>query len=259
MSFYSENFSFDGIGNREMGVMLVSFDDGVLKDCGVKYKETIQQEVTRNNSFYYSESMELEPITLSIVRVDDNGVPMTWDRDSRMHIIDWMVKQEFCPFVSEDDTSIVYYFRCVEYTKKFNASGEGVIELVMQPEDSYVYTPVVDYKYRVNGSKVININCLDNVNDKYYPKMEIIQFDKDCSDVSIRNTTIGNDAFVIKNLKENENVEIDHLLKSVDSNIELFKLKDTNRKWLYLKRGQNEFEITGDCDIRFTVQYALKV
>lgn len=259
MSFYSGNFSFNDIYNHEMGVYLVSLDDDVLMDYGIKYKEGLKTESSRNNQFYYSETSEVETITITLGLADKFKNPKTWTIDERRKIIDWMVTDKFCKFVSEDDTSICYYFKCVEYTKKFNSQGYGFIEFVMQPESQYAYTPVIEKVYKVNGEKEIIIENIDNVNKKYYPKIDIIQFSDSKQQISITNKSTNNKEFTLDNIEKYERVEVDHMLKSVLSNKNVFRLKDTNRSWIYLKRGANSIVLKGNCEFRIITQYQLKI
>lgn len=259
MSFYSENFYLNDVSNIDMGVVLVSMNSDVLMDYGIKYKESLQVEMSRNNHFYYSQNAEVDTFTLTVALVDRFGNPKEWTIDDRTRIVDWFVTKDFIPFISCDDNTLIYYLKCVEYTKKFNAIGQGVMEFVMQPESKYVHTPITHHTYVIKGERDINIKCLDNVNDRYYPKMEIIQLDKGKQSIEISNLTFRSDSFIVNNLMENERVEIDHLLKSINSNMETYKLKDINRKWFYLKRGLNKIRIKGNCEIRITVQFQLKV
>lgn len=259
MSFYSANFIFDDISNTDMGVILVNMESDVLMEYGIKYKENLQVEMSNNNYFYYSQNSEIDTINLTLALVDEHQHPKIWTLEDRKKIIDWIVTKEFVPFISEDDKSVIYYLKCVEYTKKFNSVGQGVIEFIMQPESQYAYTPILNYTYSINEEREFEINCLDNVNEKYHPTMEIIQFDKNQKDVIIYNETLQLEPFIIKNLKENERVVIDHLLKSINSNIEMYKLKDINRKWIYFKKGINKIKVNGNCIIKITVQFPIKV
>lgn len=259
MSFYSEKFLFNDISNEEMGVILVTMQSDVLMEYGIKYKEPLGVDMSKVNHFYYSQNTEIEPITITLALVDINGNPTVWTREDKRKVIDWFVTDTFCPFVSGDDPAVLYYLKCIEYNRKFNSNGQGVIEFTMQPENQYVYTPVIESTYSVKGEKQISINNLSNVTDKYYPKIEVIQYGKEKEDIIIENLSVNNEPFVIKNLEENEKVEVDHLLKSIVSNKELFKLKDINRKWVYFKRGLNNIRVYGDCDIKIIAQYPLKV
>lgn len=259
MSFYSPNFSFDDISNEEMNVVLVSFDSNVLMEYGVKYKESLQVDLSKYNNFYYNQNSETDSITLTLALVDEYGNPDEWTTDKRRKVVDWMCKDRFCTFISGDDMSIVYYFKCIEYTRKLNHIGHGVIEFVMQPQDQYAYTPVIEQKLRVRGEEIISVDNIDSVHDKYYPKIEIIQFDNNKKDIGIYNLSTSEDGFIMSNILENEKLEIDFEFKSVHSNMNKFRLADINRKWIWLKHGVNEIKIVGDCDIKIITQYALKV
>lgn len=242
-----------------MGVILVSTNSGVLNEWGVKYQEGFSAYISKSNIFYYGENLNVEPITLQFALIDKNGFPAVWTLEKRKEIIDWLVTKDFCPFVSEDDTSVVHYFKCTEYKKVFTHEGKGILEVVMQPESQYAYTPVIQHYYKVDGECEFDINNIGNVEEKYYPKIEIIQLSDTYEDVVVENKSIYKEGFTICNLNQFERVVSDHLLKSVSSNMESFRLKDTNRKWLYLRRGINNISVRGNCEIKIITQYPLKV
>lgn len=257
MVFFSENFTFNNIHSRDMNISLISLEGDILNDYGISYNENIVSESINNKNFYYSSSKEIPSIVLNLALVDNYGVPMKWDYETRKNVIDWLITDTFCEFVSEDNPEIIYYFKCIGINKKFSLNMEGMLEVTMQPQDEYAYSPIMTYVYEVDGEKDIDIYCLENATDKNFPVIEIEQLGEESIEI-INNSTYA-DGLVINNLTLNECIKIDNDIKQVESSLNINRLLNINRKWFYLKKGINNITIKGKCNIKFTTQYRLVV
>lgn len=257
MVFYSGNFTFNNVHSRDMNISLVSFDSEVLNDYGISYNENIVAENINDKHFYYNSSKEISPVVLNLALVDENENALVWDFETRKNVMDWLITDTFCEFISEDNPELIYYFKCIGINKKFSSDMKGILEVTMQPQDEYAYSPIMNYIYEVNGEENINIYCLENATDKNFPIIQIIQHGQE--DIEIINNSTYKEGLIIKNLDLNENMYIDNELKQIESSLKINRLSDINRKWFYLKRGLNNITIKGNCSIKFITQYRMVV
>lgn len=239
MYFISENFYFNDISNKTYGVELVTVDnDSIINQFGMTYSEVLEKQDSPqlNPLFKNSGEKEAEEITLCFALVNLNGEPIEWDSNKIEEVYDWLITDDFVPFVSEDDEDKVYYFKTVEIKKQFTHDMKGYLEVKFKPYSSYSYTRVV-----ATGSTRVVINNMSNVDSVYKPVIEITGTG---GDVSITNTSIPNsEPFTVTAL--NEKVTVDSLYRTVQTDNGKNMLSKTNRKWIELKRGLNALEIVG--------------
>lgn len=257
MVFYGENFTFNKVHSRDLNISLVSFDSDVLNDYGMIYNKPLSSESINNKYFYYDTSEEINKIVLNLALVDDYDNPLVWDFEIRKKVTDWLMTDTFCEFISEDDPGIIYYFKCVGIKKKFSHEMKGVLEVTMQPQDEYGYSPIMNYAYCVDDEVNFDINCMDNSFDKNFPVIQITQHE--LGDIEIINNSTYCDKLIIKDLDIGEFIEIDNGLKQISSSLDKNRLSNINRKWFFLKKGINNITVKGKCEIKFITQYRLVV
>ena len=77
--FYSPNFSFNGIDNDMMDIVLVTTDKtDILNEIGTVYIENIKiQNEKSDNPYYLIDGKSIEPIVLEFAYVDlNNNTPL---------------------------------------------------------------------------------------------------------------------------------------------------------------------------------------
>ena len=237
MRFISENFSFNNISNKDIGVDLVTFDDEFFKEVGLTYSEEISLDGSFSSNPYYSKNEEdTEDIVLNLLRVDEYGNKKQWDRESIIEVMDWIITDTFKPFVSEDDLDVFYYFKAKRVIKKFTPDMYGYLEVTFKPYTNYAYYSVV-----ANGNSTIYINNVSNVDKPYKP---IIRVSNITQDITIKNESIG-DSEAFKLTEATNDIIIDCALctvKDINGN-NLFS--KCNRKWISLIKGENRISVIG--------------
>lgn len=238
MYFISEKFHFNDVSSQSMGVELVTFDDSFFNHMGTTYIETLEIEEGLSKVPFYTKSQDVntEDITLNLLLVNKDGTQAVWSDTKTTEIMDWLVTDNFKPFVSEDDLEVTYYFKVVKIVKKFTVAKTGYLEVTFKPYSNYTY-----HRVRQSGSSRIIVNNTSNVDFNYKPIFEI-----ECngSPISIKNDSLPNShALIIGEVTGK--VVVDNLFRTVQTIDGKNLLPKCNRKWIELKRGENTLSISG--------------
>lgn len=255
--FYSPNFSFDGIDNDMMDVVLVTtINSDVLNTIGTTYIETIKSENTKtNNPYYLLESKGTETLLLEFAYVDlkDNS-PLVWDEDKIDEIVAWLYKDSFKPFVSYDNDEITYYLKATKIYKRFDSNMRGMIDVEFQPYTAYGYK-YFEKKVICKGeveTKILNESSISS--EFYEPIIEVKALED--GDIKIENLSIEEDEpLVIKGMKKNDVIIIDNFTYTVQNDLGENKFLLVNRNWIRLKKKKNILKITGNCEVVIKCNY----
>lgn len=249
--FYSPNFSFDGIDNDMMDIVLVTTEKtDILNDIGTTYIENIKSENNRtDNPYYLFDSKGTEPIILEFayVNLKDNS-PQVWDEDKLDEIIDWLYKDSFKPFVSYDNDEITYYLKATKIYKKFNCEMKGMLEVEFQPYTSYGYKNFVKKVICKDEIETKIFNESTTSEEYYEPIIEIMA--KSDGDIEMQNLSIIEDKpLIVNDIKANEKIIIDNFTYTVQNELGENKFLSVNRNWIRLKKKKNILRIKGNCEV----------
>lgn len=255
--FYSPNFSFDGIDNDMMDVVLVTtINSDVLNTIGTTYIETIKSENTKaDNPYYLLESKGTETLLLEFayVNLKDNS-PLVWDEDKIDEIVAWLYKDSFKPFVSYDNDEITYYLKATKIYKRFDSNMRGMIDVEFQPYTAYGYK-YFEKKVVCEGeveTKILNESSTSS--EFYEPIIEVKALED--GNIKIENLSIEEDKpLVIEGMKKNDVIIIDNFTYTVQNDLGENKFLLVNRNWIRLKKRKNILKITGNCEVVIKCNY----
>lgn len=248
MYFLSENFYFDDISNRNMEVELITFDNDLFYQMGTSYQETIErQDSSQSMPFYTSKINDsTEDVVLKMLLVDEDGNPKVWDEMKIEEIMDWLITDDFKPFVSEDNLEMVYYFKASKIVKFFTCEGTGYLEVTFKPYSNYCYI-----RTEISTSNLLNITNPSNLEGYYKPVMKITA--NNGEEVTITNETTK-ETFTIGNVSEE--VIVDNLYRTVQTTTGKNKLSSCNRGWISLSRGLNKIKVIGGT-VKFICEFPI--
>ena len=255
MQFLSEKFSLNGISSDSMGVILITLDDDVLRDFGNIYNNDLSVDANFNNTPFYSDNITKDKdMVLNIMLVEkDEITPAEWDVSTISMVCDWLISDNFQPFISYDNSNIVYYIKCTNIDKKFTNDMKGYLECTFKIFDNNAY-------YRSNtflnvvGSESVNIVNVSDYDSEYKPVVKITN--NDTSNIIIS----SNDReMVISDLGVGDTIIIDNKMKTVaDINGEN-KLSNCNREWISLYPGSNTLRVNGNCQVEIISEFPIRV
>lgn len=256
--FISSKFIFNGIHCDDMNVNLISFDSEIFNKYGFDYSEEITMvKNKRFSSYYLEEQSEADDITLCMVLSDIDNNAMTWDKTTLDSVLDWLIRDDFCSFVSEDDLDLVYYLKVIKVSKYFTYDMKGYIEVTFKPYSNYAYK-------RVNKTITTDIETdfkflnRSNVDYKYNPILSIKNLGDTSNVITIKNLN-NNTEFTIKNLEANELVTVDCLMGTVFNENGENRLANCNREWITLTKGNNSFKILGKSEVKIDCQFPIRM
>lgn len=265
MAFHSENFIFDNISNKSMGVIRVDFDDSILKEYGIAYDTEISLDYAVNSyePTPFGQTPVVSPIEISVCRVNHVDEPVAWTRDDIIKITRWLNQEDYKPFETEDTKDVIYYLKCKGIKKQLNTKMHGIYTFIMQPSSNFAYSPIINHM-QVNKAvgdtppkSTLTVVNTTNVLNKYYPELKLV-CNNSVGEMKVINRTTGKE-FIIVGLEQGEEVTIDCLYKSVISSTGKSRVMNTNREWMYLKQGDNIMELIGAGEFNIKTQFPIVV
>ena len=247
--FIQPNFTFNGIYSRDLGVSITTFDSGIFNDVGIEYSSdiSIEHNLIDYNPCYienFAETNEIElnllvynPITMKPIDITNSDLEILYD---------WLITDNFVPFVSDDDVDLTYYFKVVRIQKVLSFKNEGYLRVTFKPYSRYAYRRR-EYKIDVNGNKEIEISNLSK--QMYYPMIEITNNGDIYTINSINNMKITN-------VNTNETIIIDNLLKLVQNTDGKNRFSTCNRKWIGLEpKVDNIIRLNGNMSVKIICEF----
>ena len=244
----SKDFILNNITNTSKDVIIVSFDNDVLTSVGVPFSRNISVsgEYSSSNPIFKKEETVPDDIVLNFMYVNEHYVPQQWTESKIIDIKEWIVTDDFIPFISEDNPNYVTYMICTKIENKMTHNMLGVLECTFKPFSHYKYKRY-SKKTTLSGlPKTFNIN---NPSMKTYKPIIIL------TNLGYKSTVNKIQDFEITGLETGETVIIDNLMKTVLNSDDENKFSLCNRAWVELEHGMNELEINGNCEIEIICEF----
>lgn len=249
--FVEPNFLFNGIYSKNLGVSIATFDNSIFHSVGISYTSELQVEtdITEYSPYFKEVSSETDEIELNLVLYDPmTMLPLSIDDFNMDELYDWLITDDFCPFISDDDVELVYYFKTVRIEKVLTFNKMGYLKVVFRPYSKYAYR-CEEYEIEVNGVDEISIYNPSRI--IYKPIIELVNL----GDSETANFI--NDMCIL-GLNQNEIIKIDNLTKIVIDENNENKFSCCNRKWIELTpREENIINVTGRCRLKIICEFPI--
>jgi len=233
MIFSSNNFTFNNVYSKDMNIQLVSEDSGILNEHGIPFN--IENEENE--------------ITLSFCYADDN-TPLKWDYNTTMDFLGWIITDDYCEFISEDNEDVVYFLKGVGYSKRFTNDMTGIIDVTFKMLSPYGYKHYI--RQASKNEKTFDVYNYSNVDNAYKPVITLSEISS--SSITLTNTTT-NITFSIDNLTKSDKIYIDNMMGTITDSNNKNRLNDSNRNWIELKKGLNKISVGGTCKVKIESYY----
>lgn len=255
MQFLSENFIFDGITSKDIGVELITFDDEIIKDFGNIFSQEITSEGNLNNKPFYSTSFsELEDTVLNVMLIDKiTKLQKVWTPLDVQRVVNWLVVDSFRPFISEDNLNIVYYFKCTNINKRFTTDGTGYLECTFKMFGNYAYE-MFEFNTTVSGNSSIKIINSTNLDGVYKPILKITNLGNTST---VNKISVNGKTLEIQGLNTNETLTIDNEMCSVFDELDNNRIENVNRKWIELIPGDNNLTLSGNFRVELFAEFPI--
>ena len=95
--FYSGDFYFDKKHSSEFNIYQVTEKNDVMNEYGISYNGEKDGQ-----------------ITLSFCYANDFEEAQVWESEFLETVLEWLITDDYKEFISEDNTSVVYFLKGVE-------------------------------------------------------------------------------------------------------------------------------------------------
>lgn len=248
------HFFFNNNSSQNMGIINVNLDGGMITERLLPNR-TLNEESTRGNTKPYFLSLEQKPFEFELAFAFLND----FDENKLRELSRWLNVNYYKEFYFLDKPSYRFFvmpINDVNYTH--NTLNEGYVTLTMRTNDAYAYSHEFlsqEYDLTFNSPTGTKIR-VDNTGDVPIGiEMWITKY----GDGDITITNVNNDVeqeFIVKNLKDQELVYINHEKEEIHSNVpNLYHFDDIESDYLKLPVGTNELNVVGLCKIQFRYRY----
>lgn len=242
----SDEFTLNGRMGSDENMYLVTFDSEVLINKGIPFQRDISSVdgYSQLNPMFKDEDVPPDDVILNFLYME-NDVPMEWTEDKIIKVKKWIVTDDFIPFITQDNPNYKYYLKCKKIQNRMTPSGLGVLECTFVPFSHFLYKSSYN---KITITSQTNILITNPSIYNYNPVIII----KNLGDSSTINK-IGE--FEITGLDTNEIVTVDNLILSVINSNGINKFSNCNRKWLALVPGENELQVSGNCELEILCEF----
>lgn len=266
MMFQSENFSFNGVTNAQMGellgcnlILVRSESSGLISSAFGGGRSLISDKQYKNPRTSLID-IEEAPLSFSLeFFIDDE-----WTIERREIFAGFMFHNDYKIFISDDNADIVYNCIAVgDSQKSFTGNNEGVVKIDFQCDSPYAWSNYVISTFDLSGNTTTtNISLTNSSKLNYfyiYPEVEFSLLSTSTG-ITILNNTNGIN-FSFSNLSLLETVYVNNLEKRIitDNATYPYRLEKFNKNWLCLNSGVNSLTVTGKCNLTFRYRNAIIV
>lgn len=246
MQFKSPFFTFDGKSCRDFQLRICKIGNNTtMSNFGVN--RTPQEEA--RGMIRHIKEITYNDISFEITLVKSkNNIPLPLTETEKFEIISWLFKDEYKPFISEDDESKVYYVFFTEASSYQNALKQGYINLTVRLNAPCAFSPIETGYFTVEGETFIDLVNRSNVGTFIEPDLEF-QLKGDATSFKIENLNTG-DVMSFEDLPigshiqcYNEGMKQAISITDPDLNVRRYML---DKAWLRLAKGKNRLRITSE-------------
>lgn len=245
----SFDFHFKGISSKEMGLLNVKMESGLMKEHFLP-ERSINALSIRGRDEEYFQGVKYKPISfLPLTFYIDE--PLSMDQSFKLN--QWLHSDYYEPFYFDDFPERIYYVMYEGKPEIFHNGTNGYFTIEMKSKSPYSFSPF----YLSNGidssENPVSFDFPNKGNTLLYPEVFITMLDN--SDVTIENRTNGV-FFKFTNLIKDENVYVDCENEFIETDLpNTYRFNNFNNQYLNLVYGINHLVISGKCLVKFRYRY----
>lgn len=244
------DFSFNGVGNDEYGVICVSFE--------TSGKQTYSGQTTKINSQLSGDGREFElydqkysePMSFKFQIINKNGSSITPEQERFLN--KWLCHRgEYSwMFIQEPRYADIYFKAVISNPKIITISEVVGLEYTVTTSSATCFSD--EYDYTASLTKADNFLELYLFNDDecaIYPSLEITF--QESGNFILKNSTESDNSYYleVKNVAKGETIVIDSDLPFISSSTAHDVWNDFNKFWFRLYDDYNKLIVNLDCTI----------
>lgn len=238
-SFY---FTFNGRSSKEFQLKIVNI--GSTKSRPFGWERTLETE-TNHTLVPTFKGTKVGTLKQTITLMKMNATqPLPISEDEKFETIRWLFKDEFKPFISDENKDLIYYVMFTKGSGYQNGLKQGYFELEMEFNAPFAFTPILNHPLLVRGRVETEITYRSNVQPYLEPDIEF-KLSSQSTWIEILNQTTG-DCVRFENLPPNSHIYIynEGLKQCVMVDDHSYNLRPHfNKQWLRLAYGVNHLII----------------
>lgn len=247
-------FTYDDIDSRDMGIINVGMEAGMLSEPFLPEQEIYEVEIAGKESPYF-QKIKKRPLVLTLSFAFEE----TWNESLIHRVKRWLAEQEYYkPMIFSEMPEKIFY--CI-YTGSpellHNGLKQGVVQnITFRCNSPYVYSPfyeseIYDFSESTEPEELIFVNEGDT---EIWPQM-LIEIQED-GDMSIANLSDGGKKLKFTELVNGERIFIDNEMEIITTDIiGTYRYDNHNGVFLRMLRGINNLHITGKVKLQFKYRY----
>lgn len=247
------NFNYNGIWSDTFGLVNVVLDNSMFEEQFVSERGIVETEIQGSDEPVFHKIIN-SPLELELTFAFEKG----FHRDMLDDVIDWLFSDYYKPLFFEGKEDRVY--RCVavgDTSLVHNGLNQGYFNITFRCNSSRLYSPITTTsELEVIGEDFINIYS-DGHYD-IYPEISIEKLGD--GNIVIESLYDNNEIFEIRNLTDLEKIYIDCKRELIETDaIGIYRYDDIVGLFPRILRGNNEFKISGNCNIkiRYSLEYKM--
>ena len=179
-------------------------------------------------------------------------------REKVRDITRWLLQDRHQPLIFNEHPDRIFYAVAEgSYRLIHNGVQEGYLELSFRCNAPHAFSPTYQSPtFNLTGGRSVHKVEFENLGDKDVSPILFIHKIGD-GDIEIKNLSDNGKITKIRNLVNNERIEIDSANNKIKSNTDLNRYNDFNYEWFNLVYGLNHIEVTGSCNIYYVCQFKI--
>ncbi|MEH7116048.1 distal tail protein Dit [Neobacillus vireti] len=243
-------FTLNGVKSSDFGIMNVTIQTGMYEESFMSSR-SIKEFTIRGHEKPYFQEVTREPKSINLTFAFEE----TWDDELISRVSRWLDIDFYQPLSFSEQPDKVYYVMTVnEPTIIHNGLKQGYITLNMRCDSPYSYSHDIVSPWYDCVSSGTYIDIYNKGDKAIYSKLWIQKVGN--GNLSIFNTSNGNEEFKFVGLLDNEEVYVDGENQIIETSLpNTWRYDNFNDFYLPLHYGKNTLKIVGSCKLKFQYKY----
>jgi phage-related protein len=249
----SLEFFFNNQSSSNFGIVNINLEGGLITERLFASRELLEEQLRGKTKPYFL-SVEQKPFEFQMAFAFLNS----FDNTKMREISRWLNVSYYKEFYFMDNPQFRFFVMpVVDSMITHNGMNQGYVTLTMRSNDAYSYSQEIltenyDLSLSPPEGTLITID-----NDGDIPiglEMWITKYND--GEITIINTNDNNKEFTINNIKDYEQVYINHENEDIQSNVpNKYHFDDVTTDFMKLPIGRNVLNIIGRCKIQFRYRF----
>jgi phage-related protein len=246
-------FFFNNQSSTNLGIVNINLEGGMIQERLFATRELFEEQLRGKTKPYFL-SIEQKPFEFQLAFAFLNG----FDNNKIREISRWLNVPYYKEFYFLENPQFRFFLMpIVDSFITHNGMNQGYVSLTMRSNDAFSYSQeflTENYDLSLNPPEGTQITIENNGDVPMGLEMWITKYND--GEITIINTNDDNKEFTINNLKDYEQIYINHENEDIQSNVpNSYHFDDVTTDFIKLPIGINVLNVIGRCKIQFRYRY----